>query len=273
MRLIAFGGDERMRGALAAADALGWETRHIRTQDEAKEPGSADAVMLPWPRSFEEGKLTGGTISREETMALIPACHAALIGSGISAQELPQAEKVFQPGKDEVFLLRNAALTAEGALSAAHGLTGRALIDRTCLVTGFGRIGRALAARLVSMEAFVIVCARSEEQMRLAHHMGAHPVPMRELTVACAQAELVFNTVPARVLTQEALEALGDHAQVIELASAPYGVDLALAKELGVQVAVESGLPGRYAPMDAGAALFDALRRAMDGKQGGEQHG
>ena len=186
------------------------------------------------------------------------------------AQEVPQAGMEVLPGKDEAFLLKNAALTAEGALFAAHARTGRALLGRSCLVTGFGRIGRALVARLTAMEAFVVVCARSEAQMRLAHGMGAHPVPMHALTAACAQAELVFNTVPARVLDEEALSALRGHAQVIELASAPYGADPELAQHLGVPMAIESGLPGRFAPVDAGAALFEALERAMNAEQGGE---
>ena len=51
------------------------------------------------------------------------------------------------------------------------------------------------------------------------------------------------------------------------------GVDVEWARHIGVQIAVESGLPGRYAPADAGAALFDALRRAMDDKQGGKADG
>lgn len=273
MRLIAFGGDERMSGALAAARARGWETLHVRTREEAQDPVGADAVLLPWPRSFEKETLLGGELGRAQTLSAIPVCRAALIGSDVRAQEVPQAGVAVLPGRDETFLLKNAALTAEGALFAAHAKTGRALAGRSCLVTGFGRIGRALAARLTAMEAFVVVCARSEAQMRLAHDMGAHPVPMHALTAACAQAELVFNTVPARVLGEEALSALAGHAQLIELASAPYGADPELAQHLGVPMAIESGLPGRFAPADAGAALFEALECAMNAEQGGKQHG
>ena len=147
MRLIAFGGDERMSGALAAARARGWETLHVRTREEAQEPVGADAVLLPWPRSFEKETLLGGELGRAQTLSAIPACRAALIGSDVRAQEVPQAGMAVLPGRDETFLLKNAVLTAEGALFAAHAKTGRALAGRSCLVTGFGRIGRALAAR------------------------------------------------------------------------------------------------------------------------------
>ena len=41
------------------------------------------------------------------------------------------------------------------------------------------------------------------------------------------------------------------------------------AKRLNVRMVLAGGLPGKYAPMDAGAALFEALqRRVME--QGGE---
>lgn len=273
MRLLCFGGDERMRGALEAARAAGWEARHIRDEDDAGAELCADAVMLPWPRSFENGRLVGGGLTREQTLALLPPCRVLLAGSGVEAGDAPKAEQIAEPGRDEAFLLTNAKLTAEGAIAAAVRRTGRALLGRTCVVTGFGRIAQALTVRLCAMEAFVIVCARSEAQMRLAHGMGAHPVPLEGAASACAQADVVFGTVPARVLGEAALSALPCGAWIIELASPPYGVDVEWARHIGVQIAVESGLPGRYAPADAGAALFDALRRAMDDKQGGKADG
>ena len=39
------------------------------------------------------------------------------------------------------------------------------------------------------------------------------------------------------------------------------------ALALGVRVEVESGVPGRYAPLDAGAALFDAALRRLKGEK------
>ena len=77
MRLIAFGGDERMRGALLAAGRAGWETLHIEdAADVPDEMPPAQAVMLPWPRSFREERLISakGGLERERVLALIPAC-------------------------------------------------------------------------------------------------------------------------------------------------------------------------------------------------------
>lgn len=267
MRLIAFGGDERMLGVLLAAQQAGWETLHIASEnDVVPDLGGADAVVLPWPRSFRDGILVAGPgageMSRERVLGLIPPCRAALAGA-VEEEALPMAQMLVLPEKDEAFLRRNARLTAEGALLEIFRRRKRALLAETALIIGFGRIGQEMTARLCALGMFVIVCARSEAQMRMAHGMGAHPVPLAQIASACAQADVVINTIPARVLGKEALLRLKKHTPIVELASAPYGLDLEQAVQMGLEVAVESGLPARYAPLDAGEALFDALMRAM----------
>ena len=49
-------------------------------------------------------------------------------------------------------------------------------------------------------------------------------------------------------------------------------MNIEMAKHMGISVAVEGGLPGRYAAYDAGAALFDVLRRAVE-EEGGNDNG
>jgi len=272
MRLCAFGGDARMLGALNAAKKAGWDTAYIcRETEENDIPKSADALLLPWPHSFRDGLLVGTELKKEWILARLPACRCALHGSGVDAQALSMAEKTVEPSEDETFLRTNARLTAEGAIARAMSRQGAALLDAVCIITGFGRIGQELAVRLAAMHAFVVVCARSEAQMRSAHDMGAHPVPLAEIASACRHADVIFNTVPAHVLGKTALERIPAEAMVIELASPPYGMNIEQARHMGVSVFVESGLPGRYAPQSAGAALFHALMRAMD--EGGESHG
>ncbi|MBQ7784557.1 MAG: NAD(P)-binding domain-containing protein [Clostridia bacterium] len=265
MRLIAFGADARMKGAVLAARRAGWEAVQIRSGQEAQQlPSGAHAVMLPWPVSFREERLTGTDLTKERVLALIPPCRMIVYGAGVEADELVQAQRWLNPGKDEAFLRCNAQLTAEGAICRAMGKEGRALMGSTVVVTGFGRIGQALTQRLTALGAFVIVCARNEIQMQRAHEMGAHPMTLLRLREAAAQADVIFNTVPSGILSESILDAIDTQTLIIELASAPYGMDIKLAREKGLSVTVENGLPGRYAPLDAGAAVFDALQRAIE---------
>lgn len=260
MKLLAIGGDRRMLGAVEAARHAGWEGEW---KPDGVSGGEADVVMLPWPYSFKEGRLVvsppheGG--KQEDVLASLPACRLLIHGKGLP-ESLPVAQAI-DPSSDELFLRRNAQLTAEGAICRAMQRMEHALLGSTCLITGYGRIGQELCARLCAMGAFVIVCARNEMQMRAAHAAGAHPVPLSQIPSAVGVADLILNTVPARVLGEDALRAIGMETLVLELASAPYGADWTLARFLGVQVEMESGVPGRYAPHEAGAALFDVAKR------------
>ena len=94
MRLMAFGGDLRMDGAVLAARRAGWETQHIRSEEDKLEWESADAVLLPWPHSFREGMLVGTAMRKEETLARLPLCSVASYGAGVRADELPRAEVI-----------------------------------------------------------------------------------------------------------------------------------------------------------------------------------
>lgn len=271
MHLIAIGGDQRMKGILRAARKSGWQCTHILKEEEFMElPERVDAVVLPWPKSFSASKVTGCDISVEKHLAKLPACDI-LMGGGLSNMSFPCAGRIFDPSEDEKLLVLNAKLTAEGTVSALLGSSNDALLGKACLITGFGRIAQALAKRLCALEMFVIVCARNEQQMQLAHRIGAHPVPLCRLSEACAQADVVFNTVPCRIFTGEALAQMKQGARFIELASAPYGADPEQAVQLGVSMEIMGGIPGKYAPDCAGEALFEAMLRAMKehaGKEG-----
>ena len=267
VRLIIIGGDMRMNGLARAAQRSGYASEQVKTEKELLElSGSADAAVLPWPRSFLGDRVLQTDIARDTLLEHLPACEY-LMGGGLDGGGFPQAKRIVDPAKDEMLLAVNAKLTAEGATAAL--LTGYpdALMGRTCLITGFGRIAQALTRRLAALELFVIVCARNEQQMRMAHNLGAHPVPLQQLSSAAAQADIVLNTIPARVFGSDALAQMKPGVRYIELASAPYGADPELAAKLGVSMEIMSGIPGKYAPERAGEALFDALARAMAVKE------
>lgn len=272
MQLIALGGDLRMNGLLRAAERAGFSCRHVMDVETALDslPERTDVVALPWPRSFPGGMLAQTSWSKERVLARLPAC-GILMGGEITPQDAPKASVIFHPSEDDTFMVDNANLTAEGAIAALLG-GGMALMGKTCMVTGFGRIGRALTQRLCAMEAFVIVCARNEGQMQDAHRMGAHPVPMREIAAAAAQADMVLNTVPARVFSAETLSQMKPGVRMIELASAPYGADPEQAARSGVDMEIMGGVPGKYAPEAAGEAMFRALERFLrcHGKEKGD---
>ena len=162
---------------------------------------------------------------------------------------------------DEALLSENARLTAEGALASAMRASHRALIGLDCMVIGWGRIGRALAELLVALGARVTVASRTPAGRNRAVERGAEAADTGNLAGALPGRKLIFNTAPAMVLDGETLRHVNREALIIDLASLPYGVDLRAAWELGLRAWREPGLPGRYCPDSAAAALCRALLR------------
>lgn len=159
----------------------------------------------------------------------------------------------------EDFALLGAELTAEGAVALLMQGDG-ALRGQRVLLSGFGRIGRLLAPKLLALGAQVTVLARSPEARALAELTGCRAV--RTLPEN-ARYDAVVNTVPARLFGAEELAAFRE-ARLLELASAPYGFDLEAARALGKPVELCPGLPGTYAPRAAAAAMRDTIYSVLE---------
>jgi len=63
--------------------------------------------------------------------------------------------------------------------------------------------------------------------------------------------DLVVNTVPAPVLDEYRLKGLNKDCLLLDIASAPGGVDRAAAKRLGIPYIWALSLPGKTAPKTA----------------------
>ena len=237
------------------------------TSPEAAATG-ADCVLLPLPCEKDGALFAPLSAVRQgaaETMAA-----AAAPGTRVFAGRAPEPLRALcrrrgLPLTDylhrEDFALRNAELTAEGALELL--LQGEnALRGSHVLIAGFGRIGRRLAGKLTALGALVTVAARRPEERALAELMGCRTLRFSETAVPAIW-DAVVNTVPAPVFGTPELEAFGD-ARLLELASAPFGFDPAAAEALGRKISLCSGLPGKCAPAAAAAALRDTIYAVLE---------
>lgn len=76
--------------------------------------------------------------------------------------------------------------------------------------------------------------------------------------------DIVVNTAPALVLTASRLTELPEGALVLDLASAPGGTDFDAARAFGIRALTAPGLPGKWSPDAAAAAVRDAIYRSME---------
>ena len=105
----------------------------------------------------------------------------------------------------------------------------------------------------------VTVAARSYRDLAWAEAYGAHVIPLSFLERVLPKYRLIINTVPDRLLGEEQLMLLDPDALIIDLASAPGGVDFGAAEELGIRAILALSLPGKTAPVTAASVIAGTL--------------
>lgn len=261
MKYVIIGGDAR----------LAWLARLLRQRGEAVRTlggegapldadglSNADVVVANCPPKLNQ------RLTFDELLALLPS-DARLYACGPKHPDFDR--RVVNLWADETLLAENAALTAEGAVAAALRASERALRDMRCLVIGWGRVGRALTELLVGMDARVTVASRSESGRNRAKERGAEAIPTGEIGRSLSGCDLVFNTAPSLVLDAALLGRVDGDALLIDLASPPYGIDLAAAWARGLRAWREPALPGRCCPRSAAQAILNAMDRQERGRR------
>lgn len=189
---------------------------------------------------------------------LLKKCeNKKVIGGFTSPPEAPRGAVVKNYLFDKCYVIKNALATAEGAIFTAMQHSSDIILNRKLLITGFGNIGSILCAKLIAYGCDVTVCARSPLARASAENLGASVCDFPALCLH--PCDIIFNTVPHPVIDRYALASLDSDAMIIELASAPGGVDMNAANELGVTVVGAGGLPGKYCPAFAGRVLKDTV--------------
>lgn len=191
-----------------------------------------------------------------------------LLADGHEITDPASADMIISPPWDpsaryarrEEYQIAIARLTAEGAIALLRPETG--LSGAHILLLGYGRIARLLARELQKAGALVTAAARSGEQRAWAEAEGIEALPLDALSGALDRFDVIIGTIPAPVLTEPLLALVRKDALLLELASAPGGIDAAAAHERGLRYIRAPGLPAKYAPERAAVILRDAVYAA-----------
>lgn len=159
----------------------------------------------------------------------------------------------------EELAIANAVPTAEGAIQIAMEELPITIHGARVLILGYGRVGRATAQRFAALGAEVTAAARSYEQLAWARASDLDAQPLNHLCDLLKDRDLVINTIPSRLLGQTELSCLSRETLIIDLASRPGGVDMDGAARLGRRVIWALSLPGKVAPVTAGAYIRDTV--------------
>lgn len=161
--------------------------------------------------------------------------------------------------KDEKITILNAIATAEGTIMEAIKSSDINLHGSKCLVLGYGRCARVLAGKLKALDAAVTVAARSRDALAFAEASGLNTVKLSEIMGILSSFDFIFNTIPSFILDKNCLDRVKPDVVLIDIASAPGGIDFDYAGELNLNAKLCLGLPGKIAPKASSDILVSEI--------------
>ncbi|MDO4339585.1 MAG: dipicolinate synthase subunit DpsA [Eubacteriales bacterium] len=157
----------------------------------------------------------------------------------------------------------NTIATAEGAVCEAIRQSPQNLRKSFCAILGYGKCGRTLLQYLKGMECRTYVAARREEARAQAGILSDYTGTLEEFISHAGEFDFIFNTIPSAVISLETLKKMKPSVTIIDIASAPGGVDFEGARQLGLTARLCPGLPGKYAPVSSAGAIKEIVEKSL----------
>ncbi|EGL81931.1 dipicolinic acid synthetase, A subunit [Caldalkalibacillus thermarum TA2.A1] len=230
-----------------------------------------DALILPVVGTQDDGIVESIfsdqiIILKDEWLEALP--DHCVIYTGMSTPYLEQLAskynlKLVQLLERDDVAIYNSIPTVEGALMMAIQNTDITLHGSHCVVLGLGRVGMTLARTLHAIGAKVFVGARKKEHLARIYEMSLTPFHLQEIKQYVQHCDILFNTIPSKVVPAEVIVHLPSHALIIDLASNPGGVDFRFAEKRGIKALLAPGLPGIVAPKTAGRILANVVTQLL----------
>lgn len=265
-RILIIGGDSRTEYLGKALSDDGFAVENYSEGEPLKNSiDRCDAVILGLPASKDDKTVDAPKLQEQillKDLFKLTGRNKLLL-AGKMSEGMKAVADVFGVKwvdyfmRDELEIL-NSIPTCEGAVQIAMEELPITLFGANVLVTGFGKVGEPLCVMLKHLGANVTVCARRAAQRAKARTMGIRSVNFSYLGELMADADVVFNTVPEKIIGGNELVTAGN-TLIIDLASKPGGVDMEKAKDMGVKVIWALGLPGKVAPVTSGNIIKETI--------------
>lgn len=161
--------------------------------------------------------------------------------------------------KREELAVLNTISTAEGTIEIAIANTNKIIHGSNILILGFGRIGKVLARKMAGLSAKVTCAARKDEDLAWIKAYGHRATNINFLGENLSQYDIIINTVPNLILTQERMQYIKNDCLLIDLASNPGGIDKKSAKDRNLKLIWALALPGKVAPVTTAEFIKDTV--------------
>ena len=227
-------------------------------------------IIGPIPMSRDNASIFSSKILSDMSIAhvayLLSNKHILFSGNiPLPIIELCKKKKIpyFDFMENEKITIFNTIATAEGALMEAIRNSNINLHGSNCLVIGYGRCGKILASKLKALDTRITITARSQEALSYANAYGNNTIPISDMKDKLSSYDYIFNTVPSLILDKKCLDLVKKEVLIIDIASAPGGVDYDYANKLGINAKLCLGLPGKVAPKSSANQLVSEILKYM----------
>lgn len=162
--------------------------------------------------------------------------------------------------KNEEFAIKNANLTAEGALALTLTHSKKSIYNSKILLLGNGRIATALAVLLGKLGANFAMCSFNQYSFDHNYIYTSRNIFGNDLPNQIADFDIIINTIPAKIIDSATLNSISPGVLFIETASTPC---LDSATNLHFNYLPAPALPQKFSADDAGLLLLKIIKKSL----------
>ena len=236
---------------------------------EIQQSNKFETIIGPIPFT-KDGEKLNAPFSKKEIYIkdLFPMLkEKTLIAGPISPKVKEELKKnktrVIDIMEIEELVIYNTIATAEGAIKVAIENTEINLHGSKILILGFGKVAKTLAYKLKGLSAEITCAARRSSDLAWIEALGYEVQDINKLGKKIEKYDIIFNTVPQIILTENELRCIKEEALIVDLASKPGGVNQEQVKQMGLKYVWALALPGKIAPLASAKYIRDTIYSAI----------
>lgn len=262
MNFLIFGGTKRAEILFSKLSERGHSGDYIDSIESFRYDTKYDLIILPVPTLDRDGFINIPSAKKVKPEEIF--CYQNEKTLIISCNYNDERFNIVDLNQREDFTYLNAVPTAEGAISIAINSSEISLTNSKIAITGYGHVGKILADKLKGLGCDITVIARSDYDIYLAKAQGFKTKLTSALNEHANNYDIIFQTIPARVLNSDVLNTLNQKTKIIELSSRGFGTDMDYAKSAGIDLIFAPALPEKTAPITAGNILYECVENILN---------
>ena len=241
-----------------------------KIQNLANAMDKVDIIIAPTPFSIDNENINSpfSSESIKINQLLKNNKNKIFIAGGIKDKIKEQLEEnylsVIDVMKREELAILNTIATAEGAIEVAIKNTDKILQGSKVLILGFGRVAKIVANKFSMLSTNVTCAARKISDLAWIQAYGYEAININDMLYDLKDFDIIINTVPQIIIKEKELKHMKSDVLLIDLASAPGGMDFDIARQMEINCVWALALPGKIAPVSSAKFIKEAIYNILE---------